>query len=436
MYYFIGIKGAGMSALALMISDMGHQVVGYDDEVKHQFTEDKLLERGIKIYNDSSLELTPNIFVIRSTAINPSTHPELKRISEMGLKVYEYHEMLGKISKMYKTIAIAGCHGKTTTTTMMSLVFGDILGANYLIGDGTGYANPENKWFILEACEYHRHFLNYESDYAIITNIELDHVDYFKDIDDVISAYQEYANNADKMVIACGDDKYTRQLQFNKPIFYYGLKEGNDIIAKDIEQYEKGVKFDVYVEDNFYGHFDLPLFGDHMLLNALAVIGLGYYLRLEAKDVSKNFKKFKGANRRFTETVIEDTVIVDDYAHHPTEIKATINAAKQKYPDKKIIAIFEPHTYSRTKEFAKEIAESLNLADHAYVLDIFYAREDKNDYVGVDSNLIISNLKNGHHLARNEHEKLLKHKNSVMLFMSPKEIADIKSNVVDSLKEK
>lgn len=435
MYYFIGIKGAGMSALALILNDIGYTVTGYDDESKHQFTEDKLIERGIEIYNDSSFELNLGITVVTSTAINQQSHPELKRAKEMGLKIYEYHEMLGKISKKFQTISISGCHGKTTTTTMMATTFNELLGSNYLIGDGTGFANLDNKYFILEACEYHRHFLNYESDYSIITNIELDHVDYFKDIEDVKEAYQEFAQKTEKMIIACGDDKNVRELEITKPIFYYGIKEGNDIIAREIEESEKGIKFDVYVEENFYGHFDLPIYGKHMLLNSLAVIGLGYYLRFESREILKNLKKFKGANRRFAEVIVNNDVIVDDYAHHPTEIKATINTARIKYPNKKVVAIFEPHTFSRTKQFAKEIAEALNLADYSYVLDIYYAREDKYDYEGVDSTLITDNLKKGEILDRNNHKKLLEHDNSVFIFMSPKEIADIKGNLIEELQK-
>ena len=201
--------------------------------------------------------------------------------------------------------------------------------------------------------------------YAIITNIELDHIDYYKDIDDYIDAFREYANNAEKMVIACGDDQYTHMLEPKKPIFFYGLNEDNDIVARDVNYTNEGTSFDVYVEDNYYGHFDLPLFGKHMLLNSLAVIGVCYYERLDAKEVSKNLKTFKGAKRRFKEKVIGDIVTIDDYAHHPTEVKVTIKGARQKYPDKEIVAILKTHTLSRTKEMANEFAEALKLADKA-----------------------------------------------------------------------
>ncbi len=432
-YYLVGIKGAGMSALGLILNDLGYSVVGYDDDESYQFTEEKLRKRSIPIYTDSNKELDKNSIVVRSTAIK-ETHPEIVKANELGLKIYEYNEMLGKLVNMFDGITIAGCHGKTTTTSLMAHVLNNIVGCNYLIGDGTGYASKENKKFVLEACEYYRHFLVYEPEYAVITNIDLDHVDYYKDMDDVISAYQEYGNNASKMVIACGDDPYTHSLELNTPCFYYGLESDNDIIAKNVEYTKDGIKFEVFVEDNYYGSFDLPLYGKHMLLNSLAVIGVCYYERLEAKEVAKYLKTFKGAGRRFEETIIGNTIVVDDYAHHPNEVKAIIKGVKQKYPDKKIVTVFQPHTFSRTNEFYEEIATSLNLSDYSYVLDIYPAREKQDDYKGVTSKLIIDLLKSGDKIDDSTSSKLYQYKDNVILFMSPKEIAHIKKDVIEHFK--
>ncbi len=434
-YYFIGIKGAGMSALALVLNDLGYEVVGYDDEAHHQFTEDKLIERGIKIYTTDEYKLDKDTFVVRSTAIKDD-HPEILKAKELDLKIVEYNEMLGKIANMFDLITIAGCHGKTTTTSLMAHVLTDLVGCNYLIGDGNGYANKENKKFVIEACEYCRHFLVYKPNYAIITNIELDHVDYFKDMQDVIDAYSEYANNAEKMVIACGDDPYTHLLDINKPIFYYGIKEDNDIVAKDVEYTDKGVTFDVFVEDNYYGHFDLPFYGKHMVLNSLAVIAICYYERIDAKELLKSMKTFTGAQRRAEETIIGDTILVDDYAHHPTEIKALTKAMKQKYPDKKIVSVFQPHTFSRTQEFTEQIAEALNIADKQYVLDIFPAREKQEDYPDVKSENIVKLLNNGKLISDDTWDLLKEDEGSVILFMSPKQIHNIMESYKKYLEEK
>ena len=431
-YYMVGIKGAGMSALALILNDLGYEVSGYDDDTSHEFTEDKLTANNIKIYTGNESGIDSNSVVVRSSAIKDS-HKEIQKAFELNLKVYEYNEMLGKLSTMFSSITVAGCHGKTTTTSMLAHVLNDIEGCNYLVGDGEGYVNKENKLFVFEACEYRRHFLEYSPYYAIITNIDLDHVDYYKDIDDVISAYQEYASKADKMVIACGDDRNTHTLEINKPIFYYGLNDDNDIIAKDIEYTNDGVNFDVFVEGNYYGHFELPFFGKHMILNALAVIGVCHYERIDPKEVAKSLKTFKGAKRRFAIEEIGDTVIIDDYAHHPEEVKVTIKAARQKYPDKKIVAVFQPHTFSRTKEFALELANSLNLADKAFVLDIYPAREKQEDYEGITSDIIINNLNNGEHINNDEVKKLLEYKNCVVMFMSPKEIYKLKEDFKNSI---
>lgn len=432
-YYLIGIKGAGMSALGLILNDLGYEVIGYDDDGDYQFTEEKLHERNIPIYVDDSFKLDDRTIVVRSTAIKDS-HPEIIKAKALDLKMYEYNEMLGKLVNMFDGVTIAGCHGKTTTTSLMAHVMNNIVGCNYLIGDGTGYASKENKKFILEACEYKRHFLVYEPEYAVITNIDLDHVDYFQDMDDVISAYQEYGNNASKMVIACGDDPYTHSLDLNTPCFYYGLESDNDIIAKNVEYTKDGIKFEVFVEENYYGFFDLPLYGKHMLLNALAVIGVCYYERLEAKEVAKHLKTFKGAGRRFEEEVIDDTVVIDDYAHHPNEVKAIIKGVKQKYPDKKVITVFQPHTFSRTGEFYEEIAASLNLSDYSYVLDIYPAREKQEDYPDITSQKIIDNLENGELIDNSTSSKLYQYKGNVILFMSPKEIKYIKDDLINHLK--
>lgn len=419
MYYLIGIKGTGMSALAQILFDLGYEVMG-SDKPDHFFTEKPLIERGIKILPFNKDNIKEDMLIVQGNAFS-DTNEEVVRAKELNLKIYTYQEMVGKLTKMFNTITVAGCHGKTTTSAMLSHVLNNIVGANYLIGDGSGYAIKENNYFVLEACEYKRHFLSYTPQYAIITNIELDHIDYYKDIDDYIDAFREYANNAEKMVIACGDDQYTHMLEPKKPIFFYGLNDDNDIVARDVNYTNEGTSFDVYVEDNYYGHFDLPLFGKHMLLNSLAVIGVCYYERLDAKEVSKNLKTFKGAKRRFKEKVIGDIVTIDDYAHHPTEVKVTIKGARQKYPDKEIVAILKTHTLSRTKEMANEFAEALKLADKAYIMDVGVDREEVG-YDDVTYKIIQEKVPGCEYMSLALVDKLLKHKNAVMIFMSSKDI--------------
>ena len=433
MYHFIGIKGTGMSALAQIMAELGYEVQGSDKE-DHFFTEAVLIQKGIPFLPFDSNNVKEGITIVQGNAFRDN-HPEVIKANELNLKIYSYQEMVGRLTEMFETIAVSGCHGKTTTTAMLAHVLSNITGCNYLIGDGTGSANKENKYFALEACEYKRHFLSYSPYYTIITNIELDHIDYYKDIDDVISAYQEFANKTEKMVIACGDDPYTHTLEIKSSIFYYGLNDDNDILAKDVEYSNEGTIFDVFVEGNYYGHFDLPLFGKHMLLNSLAVIGVCYYERLDAKDVAKHLKTFKGAMRRFKETIINDIVTIDDYAHHPTEVKVTIKAARQKYPGKKIIAVLKTHTLSRTKEMADDFAEALNLADKAYVMDVGVDRFEEG-YDDVTCKVIIDKLKNGEYMSLDLVDKLLEYDNAVLLFMSSKDIYVLQELYEKKLKDK
>ena len=433
MYHLVGIKGTGMSALAQILFDLGYEVQG-SDKPDHFFTEAPLLEKGIKIFEFDADNIKPDMIIIQGNAFRDD-NPEIVKANELGLKIYSYQDMLGRLSRMFKTITVAGCHGKTTTTSLLHHVLANIKGCNALIGDGTGNASKENEYFALEACEYKRHFLNYTPYYAIITNIELDHIDYYKDIDDIVDAYRSYANLATNMVIACGDDPYTHYLQPDKPIFFYGLSEDNDIIAKDVEYRDDGTSFDVFVEDNYYGHFDIPLYGKHMLLNTLAVIGICYYERLEAKDVAKYLKTFEGAKRRFKENVIDDIVTIDDYAHHPTEVKVTIKGARQKYPNKKIIAILKTHTLSRTQAFAQEFADALNLADKSYIMDVGVDRFEEG-YDDVTYKVILDKLKNGEYMSMDKVDELLKYKDAVLIFMSSKDIYILKDEYEKRLKEK
>lgn len=433
MYHFIGIKGSGMSALAQILHNLGYTVQGSDYE-QHFFTEDGLRELGIQILPFDENNIKEDMKIVKGATFD-ETNPEVKKAMEMDLNIYSYSEVVGSLTRKFKTICVAGCHGKTTTTSMLAHVLSETKGANYLIGDGTGFSNKENELFILESCEYQRHFLEYNPYYAIITNVDFDHVDYFKDINDVLDAYTEFANKAEKMVIACGDDRYVRFLDLNKPIFYYGIDDDNDIIAKNIEYKADGTSFEVEVEDNYYGFFDLPIYGKHMLMDALAVIAVCYYERMEAKEVAKLLKTFKGAKRRFTETKVGNTIVIDDYAHHPNEVKATIKSVKQKYPDKKVVTVFQPHTFSRTKEFANDLVTVMNLADYSYVLDIHPAREKQEDYPDITSDLIINNLEHGEHINIDESDKLIKHKDSVILFMSPNDISSLENDVINKLKE-
>jgi len=434
MYHFIGIKGSGMASLATILSDLGYTVQGSDIE-KHFFTEVGLIERSIKIFPYDENNIVEGLTIVKGASIKED-NPEVIKAKFLGLEILEYNEMVGKLTNMFKTVCVCGCHGKTTTTTMLAVGLGNELKMNYLIGDGTGYANRDNEFFALESCEYQRHFLEYNPYYTIITNIDLDHVDYFKGIEDVIDAYTEFANKTKKLIIACGDDENTRNIKCEKDIVFYGFNSDNNIRAVNLVYNENGTKFDVIIDNFMYGHFDLPIFGDHQVLDALSVIALAYYENVDSNVINDNLSKFSGAKRRFHITEIKDNIIIDDYAHHPNEVKSTINSVKQKYKDKEIVIVFQPHTFSRTKEFAMDFVEIFASVDYSYILDIFPAREKQEDYVGITSKIITDKLDNSNIITLDDARKLSEHDNTVFVFMSPNDISKLENDLKEILNNK
>lgn len=433
IYYFIGIKGSGMSALAQVMHDLGYKVTG-SDKPDHFFTEAELLKKGIEILEFNPDNIKKGMIIVQGNAFNDD-FPEVKKAKELKLTIYTYQEMIDELTKDTKLIAVSGCHGKTTTTTMLSQLFKNV-GINYLIGDGTGYSDKGNKYFALEACEFKRHFLSYHPYYSIVTNVELDHTDYYKDLNDVIDAFNSFINKARKAVIMCGDDANVRKLSTKKLKIYYGFNDNNDVVAKNIKINNDTTTIDVYINNELYDTYTLPFVGNHLILNFLAVICVCYLEKIDKKQIKENSLKIEHAKRRFIEEKFMSNILIDDYAHHPTEVKVTIEAAKSKYPDKYVVAIFKAHTKSRVKYFYKEFADALNIADKAYVMDIGEDRIEVG-YDDVDANWIINNLKNGEHIDFDEANKLLQYKNSVLIFMSSKDIYVLANNYKELvLKEK
>ena len=432
-YYCIGIKGSGMATLAEILFDLGNEVTGYDDYKPYKFTEEGLNDRNIKIYYDNTHEIDEDTIVTYSKAFSEN-HPEIKRVKEMNLKIIPYNELLGDLSKRFKTIGVSGTHGKTTTSTMLSHVLNNTKGCNYFIGDGTGYADQNNELFVLESCEYQKHLLSYSPYYAIVTNIELEHTECYKDIDEIIYTFETFANKANT-VIACGDDLNVRKMNINKEIIYYGFNDNNNVVCKDLELNQNGSSFDVYINGDLYNHFDIPVFGKHMVLDALACISICYLEDVRKNLVHDYLKTFENAKRRFKVKKHGDIVTIDDYAHHPTELEVTISSARQKYPDKEIVAIFLPNTYSRTEALMDDFIKALKTADKAYVMDIHCDRENKEDYPGVTSDTIIKNVPNAEKISIDTVDKLLKHKNAAICFMSCTNIYEI-LNAYEKLIEK
>ena len=417
-YFFAGIKGSGMTGLACILHDMGNEVLGCDDAKVYSFTEEPLNERGIKCYKNADMLTSDMIFVY--TAAIHEEHYAIKRAKELGCKMYGYYEMIGELTKKYDAICIGGTHGKTTTTAMLGHIMQNTVGASYLIGDGTGVVDKDSNNFVIESCEFERHLLLYTPKYSVITNIDYDHVDCYKNVDEIVEVFQQFADHTKYKVVACGDDKNVRKIKSDKMV-YYGFDDFNDIVAKNLELRDDGSSFDVYINKDFYGHFNLNIYGRHMVLDALACIGICYYEKVEHNDIIKYLNDFSGAKRRFQEEKVNDVVLVDDYAHHPNEVKTVLETARQKYPNKTLVAVLIPYTISRTQSFYKEFAEVLKLADKAFVTDIEPAREKFEDYPGVTSDLIIDLCPNAEHISKETISKLYKYDNAVIPFMGCKD---------------
>ncbi|PLR80149.1 UDP-N-acetylmuramate--L-alanine ligase [Bacillus canaveralius] len=423
IYHFVGIKGSGMSALAQILHDMNYHVQGSDVD-KHFFTQQALEQSGIKILPFQKENIQPGMTIIAGNAF-PDTHEEIVEAMRLGLPIVRYHRFLGDFMENFTSVAVTGAHGKTSTTGLLAHVMSGAKPTSFLIGDGTGKGDRDAEYFAFEACEYRRHFLSYFPDYAIMTNIDFDHPDYFAHIDDVFSAFQEMSWQVKKGIFACGDDEQLQKIQAKVPVVFYGFGEENDFQARNVVKSTEGTTFDVFVRNTYYETFEIPTYGNHNVLNSLAVIALCHYEAIDTEVIARQLSTFGGVKRRFSEKVIGSQVVIDDYAHHPTEIKATIEAARQKYPDRDIIAVFQPHTFTRTQTFLNEFAESLNKADKVYLCEIFGSARENHGKLSIED--LQAKIAHSEIIKEEETGSLRKHENSVIIFMGAGDIQKFQS---------
>ncbi len=427
MYYFIGIKGTGMASLAIMLHELGYEVCG-SDQTKHFFTEDELVERGIKIFPFDENNIKEEYTVIIGNAFLED-FPEVVRARQL-CKCYRYHEFLGELMKNYVSIGICGSHGKTTTTTITKTVYSEFEKTGYLIGDGEGFLEKDSEYLCVESCEFRRHFLAYHPEYLIITNIEIDHVDYFRDEEDYFNAYQEFVHNVKKAVFYYGEDEWCRKLQFDTPAYSFGFSENNDYRMVNLESDTEYSSFDLLYRGEPVHHFRAPFVGDYLMIDILGVLALAHHMGFDQDRVEASLQSYIGPKRRFVVEEFRDTVFVDDYAHHPTEVKVTLAAARKRFPERKIIAIFKPHRASRVLYFAKQFKEALETADEIYLLD-FTSIDDKQDGTDIDISYLADMIPGSIILPENEEgaQLLAKHKGDCLVFMSSKDIYNIAERV-------
>ena len=403
--HFIGIGGISMSGLAEILLEEGFTISGSD--AKQSALTDSLAKKGATIYigqKASNLSIRPALVVY--TAAIREDNEEFKAAVDAGIPMLSRAELLGQIMDNYeKSIAVAGTHGKTTTTSMISQILlvakadptisvGGILeaiGGNIRVGG--------SEVFITEACEYTNSFLHFHPKYSIITSVEAEHLDFFKDIDDIRRSFHEFAGNTahDGVLIINGQiaalDQITNNLSCS--VTTYGLCENDDFYAKNITYNDHACgTYTLMHKTEDLGTVSLSVPGRHNVSNSLAAIALCLNLGLPLDVIKKGLLQFGGTKRRFEYKGTKNGItVIDDYAHHPTEIAATLTAARN-YPHGRIICVFQPHTYSRTKAFLSDFARVLSMADIVVLADIYAARE-KNT-IGISSKDLLAELqKNG-----------------------------------------
>jgi UDP-N-acetylmuramate--alanine ligase len=384
--HFIGIGGISMSGLAEILVSYGYIVSGSDREASSLTR--KLQQSGVEIYIGQSASNISNQDIVVYTAAIGKDNVELLRAIELGLQVMDRAEFLGYIMKSFKkTIAISGTHGKTTVTSMVSLMLLNakldptIMVGGVLDAIGGNVKTGKSDYLVAEACEYKGSFLKFFPYIGFILNIDADHLDYYKDINEIQHTFIKFANlvPADGLLIGCSDDPRVVDTMdsintgCNK--LTYGLHSG-DFTARNIRYGLKGCPtFEVLQHENLLGTVQMSVTGDHNVLNALSVIACGSFLKIDFATIANSLFHFIGTHRRFEfKGVLNDVTIIDDYAHHPTEIIATLNAARN-YKHKKTYCVFQPHTYTRTLTLFEEFSNAFANADKLILVDIYAARE-------------------------------------------------------------
>lgn len=384
--HMIGIGGVSMSGIAAILTNFGINVTGSD--ASQSESTDKLISMGIKVTIGHNLEDIAKADVVVYSAAIKQDDPEMLEAKKLQIPTIERADFLGELTRCYKdTICISGTHGKTTTTSMISLCFLEALkdpsiqvGAFLKNIDGN-YRVGNSEHFIIEACEYVESFLKFSPKAEIILNIDNDHLDYFKTFENIKNAFVKYVKllPGDGLLVLNGDDTNCLELpQYtNCNILTYGIKNKNvDFYADNISFDNDGfATFDVFFKNEFFCKISLSVPGMHNVLNALACISLCNYYGIDKKDLETALHGFTGAHRRFEfKGKVNGASIYDDYGHHPTEIKATYNSLKNKKYNESWV-VFQPHTYSRTKNLLDDFANALKYFDHIIVLDIYAARE-------------------------------------------------------------
>ena len=405
--HMMAISGAGMSILAAVMAQMGYGISGCD--IRPGPVADRLRELGIAVFEGHEpSHIEDADLVVYSAAIKPD-NPELMKACEQGLEVISRAQMLGRLMSDKCGVAIAGTHGKTTTTSMLGMLLKEAgLDPTILVADGdldihSNARLGKSDLFLTEACEAFKSFHELHPQIAVVTNIEAEHLDCYGSLEGVIEGFRKFLSQIKEggFAVVCADCPNILSVipSIGERVVTYGLNEDADYQAYDVDVSTMTPSFQAAVRGRHLGEFRLQAPGQHNVLNALAAIAVGNELKASPESVREALSKFHGAARRFEVLgTAQGITVVDDYAHHPTEVRATLAAARAW--GRRTIAIFQPHLYSRTGYFADDFAKSLSAADEVILTDIYAARE--RPMPGVSTKLIADRMKNARFIPEKE----------------------------------
>lgn len=395
--HFVGIAGAGMRALAELLARRGIPVTGCD---ANPGATGDLEALGIQVVRGHSPDHLARAREVVVTSAMPKNHPELLRARELGIPITRRAEALGEAVSGGRLVGIAGTHGKTTTTVMATSALAAAglrptgLAGGRVAAWGGNLRYESDELFVVEADEYDRSFLALSPTVAVVTNMEADHLDIYRDLDDIRTTFSHFVRTA-PVIVLCADDEGARSLELpaSSEVIRFGLRSHDArLVARDVRSAGHSTSFSVSYDDRAIGDVTLRVPGIHNVQNALAAIGAGIGLGVTLDAMREGLAEFGGVERRFQHLCDVGTVtIIDDYAHHPTEITATLQAARASYPGRRLVAAFQPHLFTRTRDFREAFADALCGADSVFLAEIYPAREQP--IPGITSDLVSESLR-------------------------------------------
>ncbi len=398
--HFVGIGGIGMSGIAEVLHNLGYEVTGSD--IRESDTTSRLRDQGIKIFiGHDEKNIDAAHVVVTSSAVSP-TNPEVTAAKDRAVPVIPRAEMLAELGRLKYGILVAGAHGKTTTTSLIATLLGEggfdptvVIGGK-LKAFGSNARLGQGEFLVAEADESDGSFLKLSPTIAVITNIDREHMDYFKDIETLKSAFLSFINKVPfyGVAIVCKENEHTREIipQIKRRVLTYGLSHDSDMYARNITYGDSGMSFEAIFKGDTMGVYSVPVPGVHNVLNSLAAMLTAMELQIPQDKIRASLGSFGGVQRRFELRGESRGIrVYDDYGHHPVEIRAVLKAARECFKNNRIVIIFQPHRYTRTRDLMADFALSFASADRLYLLDIYAASEAPIE--GVDSTVLLKRIR-------------------------------------------